>query len=283
MKKIVVVMLVALLCTGCFKRDSFEDINVYTSVYPTYYVMNALYSDSSTINSIYPNGIDGADYELNDKQLTDYSKADLFVYNGLSKEANYAYEMLQKNNKIRLIDSTMGIDYSYSIEELWLDPSNMIMMARNISNGLFEYIENPYLKKEIENKYENLKLQISKLDVEMQLAAANSSNKTLVVNDDAFLYLRKYGLTVISLEENDNLTPKVIHDATVALNNGSAKYIYINQNLELSETVKGIIAQTNKETVALSTLSYLSLDELANNDDYFTIMYSNIDKLKQGL
>ena len=51
--------------------------------------------------------------------------------------------------------------YTYEIEELWLDPANFLMLAQNIRDGLNEYISNHYLKTEIDNNYEDLKLKLS--------------------------------------------------------------------------------------------------------------------------
>ena len=57
MKKLKILLLVSLsfLLTGC-KQDDFEDINIYTTVYPIEYITNYLYGEYSNINSIYPDG-----------------------------------------------------------------------------------------------------------------------------------------------------------------------------------------------------------------------------------
>ena len=37
-----------------------------------------------------------------------------------------------KNQNLKLIDTSLGMNYNYSIEELWLNPYNYLMMAKNI-------------------------------------------------------------------------------------------------------------------------------------------------------
>ena len=59
-----------LLClTGCFKSDSYEGINIYTTLYPIEYITKTLYGEYATINSIYPNGVDIENYTITNKKL----------------------------------------------------------------------------------------------------------------------------------------------------------------------------------------------------------------------
>src|SRR5690625_5287963 len=138
MKKIVNILV--LLClvislSGCIKRDSMEDITIYTTNYPTEYITRRLYGEYSDIESIYPDGVNINNYKLTNKQIEDYSKADLFIFNGLSNEKNYVESMRENNKDLKIIDTTLSMEYNNSIEELWLDPSNFLMMAQNIKTG----------------------------------------------------------------------------------------------------------------------------------------------------
>ena len=76
MKKFLLMLSVFLviITTGCFKRDSMEDITIYTSVYPIEYIVNQLYGENAEVNSIYPDGIIVDKYTLTDKQLENYGK-----------------------------------------------------------------------------------------------------------------------------------------------------------------------------------------------------------------
>ena len=115
-----------------------------------------MYGDYSDVYSIYPNEV----IELTDKLIADYSNSNLFVYNGLSNEKDYAVKMLNKNKNLRIVDATMGMEVLYSDPELWLNPSNFLMLCLNIRNGMKEYITNSFLRKEIDSNYDKLKLEI---------------------------------------------------------------------------------------------------------------------------
>jgi len=166
MKKIFI--LLSLICfslTGCFKRDTMEDITIYTTVYPFEYVTNYLYGENSTVLSIYPDGAVISEYELTDKQIKDYSKSELFIFNGLNDEKDYVTKFFEHNKNIKIIDTASSMEIENRTEELWLNPSNLLMLAQNIKKGFEEYINNHYLKNSIEENYEQLKLAVEAADM----------------------------------------------------------------------------------------------------------------------
>ena len=85
--------------------------------------------------------------------------------------------MFNYNKDLMIIDTTATMEYNNHVEELWLDPSNFLMMSLNVKNGLSEYITNQYLKTEIDNNYNKLKLEISNIDAKIKLLNENSSKK----------------------------------------------------------------------------------------------------------
>lgn len=283
MKKfsLLIILFIIICTTGCIKRDNLEDINIYTTIYPIEYVTERLYKNHSNIYSIYPDGVNVLEYELTDKLIKDYSSASLFIFNGISKEKDYVIPMYKNNKKIKIIDSTLSMEYTNSYEEMWLDPLNYLMMIQNIKTGFKQYITNHYLKNEIEENYEKLKLEISSLDAKFKLMAENANNKNIVVSSDLFKFLEKYGLKVYSLEENDNLLDKTKEEVKRLINNGEIKYIFLKNDEEISNTIQNIIDETNVEVLYLHTLTNLKEEERKNNKDYVSIMNDNLDILKQ--
>ena len=269
--------------SGCFKRDNFEGIEIYTTAYPIEYITNRLYGEHSEIKSIYPDGVNINEFTLNNKQISDYSSAGLYIFNGLSKEKDYVVPMVNQNDNIKIIDTTLSMEYNYGMEELWLDPSNLLMIAKNIDTGFNEYIENYYLKDEISTNYEELKIELSELDAKMRLMAESSDKKTIVVGNEVFKFLEKYGFNVISLDDTDNLTDKTINDVHNLIVNGEINYIYIKKGTEPNENVKYFQNNYDIKILELHTLSNISENERENKSDYFTIMNSNISLLKNEL
>lgn len=285
-KKITVFILIFMLMatTGCFKKDNLEGINIVTTVYPIEYVTSYLYKDHANIASIYPNGVDTNTYSLSKKQMIDYSKKNLFVYNGLSNDKDITKDFLSRNKNLLIIDSAYGMEVVNDISELWLNPSNLLMMAQNIKNGLKEYMTNTYLEKEVDSKYEELKVKLSELDAEIKLTAVNATRKTIVVNSDAFKYLEKYGFTVISLDDTNNtVDEKTIEEVKSLINNGLVKHLFVLENKENSESFNKIIENTGIETYTFRKLDSITDQERDEYKDYIYLMNENINLLKNEL
>lgn len=269
------------ILSGCSKTETKSALTAYTSVYPVEYILENLYGDNIAIYSIYPDGISYNKYSLTNKQLSDYSRGDLFVYNGtIKKEKDYAVEMLNKNKKIKVIDASLGMRDCNDPSENWLNPANYLMMASNIKKGLEEYINENIKLKKIEENYEALKLKLSEIDAELKQIATDASNPTLIVSSDVFKYLEKYGFTVISLEENENLTEKTIADAKKLIANKQVSYIFLKDDEEENKIIKDIKNSYEITTVSLNTLSTLNAEDRRDKKDYISIMMDNINSIK---
>ena len=107
-----------------------------------------------------------------------------------------------------------------------------------------------------------------------------SHNNVLVVSNDVFKYLEKYGFTVISLEENENLTEKTIADVRNLLRNKTINYIFLKDDEEENETIKTLKNEYGVQTVSLNSLSTLNAEDRKDKKDYVSIMMDNINSIK---
>jgi len=274
------IMIVPLSGCDVLKKDTMEDINIVTTAYPVEYIAKRLYGEHSLITSIYPDDVNIDTYELNDKQLKEFSKKELFIYTGVGTDKDIARSLLNMNKKLLIIDSSYGMSPSY-IEEVWLNPANMLMISQNIKNGLLEYINNSYLRKEIQDEYEKIKIELSELDADFKLTCENAVNKTIITSNNALKYLEKYGLTVISLEDNNS--DKKINDVTTLINNGSVRYIYILENTADNEVVKTLMSSTDVKQLVVRKIDNITEKERNSNDDYIKLMMANLELLKKEM
>ena len=279
---LLLVPFVTLLTSGC-TSDSMEDIEIIVTNYPNEYVMKNLYGKHSTITSIYPDGVDTTNYKINKKQKNEYSKKDLFVYNGLiEKERNLALELLAINPDLKIIDTAYVLETDYSPEELWLNPSSLLMMSQNVRLSLNEYVSSTYLVKEIDDDYNKLKIALSELDAEYRLAVESTNNKTIVVGNSALKYLEKFGLNVICIDSD--ATQKEISDAENLINDKSINYIFKFKNDENNENVNNLISGNE----SVQVLELHKLDNITDADrnegkDYISIMEENLELIKKEL
>ena len=286
MKKIFSLIIITLsldLLTGCnVKERNMENINIYTTTYPINFIINSLYEEHAKVYSVYPTGVDVNKYKLSNRKLEEYSKSDLFIFNSQDKDRDYAVKMINLNSNLKVIDVATGMNYKYAIEELWLNPNNYLMMAENLKKGLAEYINNPYLVEEINEKYKDLEYEISKLDASLTEAITEANDKIIVTDNDMFKFLEKYGLKVISLEENKDLSSNKIEEVKNLINNKQIKYIYSTSD-QSNETVNNLIKEYNLELLKINTMHSTDGNITNSNDNYITIMTNNINNLKKEL
>ena len=180
-----------------------------------------------------------------------------------------------------IIDASYGMEYTYDVAELWLNPSNLLMITQNIRNGLKNYITNSYLEKELDKKYDELELKLSELDANLKKTSENSSRNTIVVNSDTLKYLEKYGFNVISLDEDNNsVSDKDIQNVLNLIKAGDVRHLILFENKENSEATKKVLEESKIETYTFRKLDSISDSEREELKDYVTIMTDNIEILK---
>lgn len=282
-KKVVLFLILAIPLCGCdlIKRDSLENVDIYTTVYPVEYVVDYLYGYNSRVSSIYPAEVDLSTYSLTQKQINTYSKGAIFVYNGLSNEKSLARDLLNANTKLRIIDVSQGLDYSHAMEELWLNPRDYLMLAHNVKKGLEEYITNKYVIEEINKNYENLKVLVSGYDVELELIPENADDKNIVIASNALEFLNKYGFTVTNVNFGDNeVSTVVMSKVKKMIQNKTIKYVYVLDSDEVPETAKGLV-ESGAELIKIRSMTVKKESDIANNINYKDMMRETIDAIKK--
>ncbi len=285
MKKSIILLfllcLVTTCLTGCFKKDIMDDINIVTTIYPIEYVTKRLYGDNSSIKSIYPKDSISSSYKITKKQLKDYSESDLFIYNGESKEREYATTMLSNNKNLKIIDAAYGIDVNYKTSDVWLNPTNILMISQNIKTELTDYISNNYLVEELNNQYTLLKVDMTELETELRKTADNSIDNRIIVADESLNFLKKYGFDVINLTNNGKEKTSNIEKAKELLQTKKLSYIFVIDHNESYDITSSLKNEYGVETLSFRALDTITEEDQKNNDDYLSIMHSNIDLLKQ--
>ena len=283
MKKILARMgllgLFCLLLCGCGENK--EGV-IYTTVYPVDYLANYMYGDKAEVSSIYPDGTIVEDYNLVEKQIEEFSKGQVFIYNGTTKERQFAKDLVNKNKNMKVIDAAYGLKYIYGVEELWLSPSNYLMLATNIKNSLEEQIGSKYTNEEITKKYDELKERLSILDADLRSSAKKAKDKgksTLVVSSNVFKFLENYGFQVISLEDYQ-LNSASLDTLKNQFKSGVYKYILVENTEAVNDIISEMIKDAQAQTIVVNMMNTLTEENKRNNDTYFTIINEFINNIK---
>ncbi|HIS12307.1 MAG TPA: zinc ABC transporter substrate-binding protein [Candidatus Onthocola stercoravium] len=277
-KKGFLLVLAIFLTTGCsLTKDSLEDATIYTTVYPIGYLTEFLYSDYAEVDSIYPNGADVLNYELTEKQLREYAKSDLFIYNGLGNEKNIAKDMININDNLLIIDVSNGLNYTYGIEELWMSPNNYLMLAKNIKDYLIEYLESTTIIDYVKGKYDELAEILSLKDADLRAIgkeARENGTNTLIVSNDVFKYLENYGFEVISLDE-ETVTESTLNSVRDEFDEGTYDTIIVLDD-NYTDSINSIIGDYEANTIDVSSMASF----VEGSSDYITVMQQFIDDLR---
>ncbi len=280
MKKIILLTFALLLLTGCdLQKDNLEDAKIYTTIYPIKYLTEKLYSNQATIESIYPAGADVNTYKLTKKQIKEYAKADLFIYNGLSSEKNITKNLINENKNLLIIDVAGGLSYNYDIKELWLSPNNYLMFAKNIKDYLKEYLSSKIIADELAKNYDELAEKLSLMDADLReigKKASQSGTNTLVVSDNVFRFLENYGFNIVSLDEK-TLTETSRSSIASSFKKGTYKYILVLDN-NYTDNINNIIKEYEAKAVDVNSMTNISSTDDTN--DYLTVMQEFIDNIR---
>ena len=276
--KIISATFVGLMLTGCsLTKDSLEDATIYTTVYPIEYLTESLYSDYATISSIYPSGADVSNYSLTDKQIKEYAKGDLFIYNGLGNEKNIAKDLINRNDNLLIIDVSNGLNYTNGMEELWMSPNNYLMLAKNIRDYLTEYLQSKTIIDYVNAQYDILAENLSLKDADLRAIGKEADSKgtnKLLVSDNVFRFLENYGFEIVSLDE-ETLTESALNNIREAIDADEFDTIFVLDN-NYTENINSIIEDYEVNTIDVSSMS--TYEE--NNSDCLQNMQTFIDNIR---
>lgn len=287
MKKIMKLCSIITICFligGCYEKSNLVNANINTTIYPIKFLTEYLYKDNATVNTIYPAGVDINNYKLTKKQIKEYSKVDLFIYNGLTNEKEIAKELINKNKNMLIIDVTYGLKYTNSIEELWLSPNNFLMLGKNIKEYLSEYVNSKYLIEQIDKNYSSLEETMSIMDAELRniaIEAKKDKKSTVIVSSsNVFKYLENYGFTVISLADETNLTTNNLNTIKSNFKNSSYKSILTLSDEDNTELINQLVDEYKAKVIKVDSLYSLSEEAKNENENYLTIMDSYINNIR---
>lgn len=279
--RLLVIIGVLFLGASCDNKILVEkQEQIYTTVYPIEFLANTLYGENVEISSIFPDGSNPTDYKLTNKQLNDYSLGSIFIYNGLTDEKDIAQKLINKNNKLKIIDVSYGLALENGAEELWLSPSNFLMLSATVKDNLMEILNSKYATETIEENYKELKTEVSQMDAELRIIAANVDNPTLVVDSNIFNFYKKYGYQVISLEDEENITPNSLATIQKNFQNGTYKYILTRDDKEQSEIATNLINNYKAQAVPMKVMATIKEDDRKNKENYYTLMQTNIENIR---
>lgn len=307
-QKIWVAILMVIFLIGCSQSGDNKNnevnengnyiVEIYTSLYPLQYVTEKIGGNTVTVHSILPPGADAHTYEPTSKEIISIAKGDLFFYLGAGMEA-YAETVAQSlaSQDVRLIeigeDKTLFIKDEHDHDEhehsdldphIWLDPIRLAQIAEIVKDELITI--NPDAEEIYEDNYQVLIVELDALDQSFQDMINKKENKHILVSHAAYGYWEdKYGIEQISvngLSSSSEPSQKELTNIIHQTKEYNLKYILFEENT--SSRVSEIIQdEIGAEAAIIHNLEVLTEDDIKNNEDYLSIMQSNLETLDKVL
>ena len=184
---------------------------------------------------------------------------------------------------MKIIDVSEGMEFEKGVSELWLNPSDYLMLANNLKTGLENYIKSTVVKQEINKNYNDLKLLISGYDAEMEMMSINAKDKNIIIASEELLFLSEYGLTVTDVDSTKyEVSSKSMEEARRLIADGNCKYIFMldtTKETKVTDELKNMGA----EIIKIHSMTILSDKAEEEHTTYETMMRDNIDNFKKEL
>ncbi len=181
-------------------------------------------------------------------------------------------------------DSHDGHDHGDQDPHVWLDPYRAIVLAENIKNTLIEL--KPEAAEEFEQNFESLKQDLEALDEQFHHLVASKENPEMIVSHAAYGYWEEsYGIKQIPIAGLSSSQEPSQSDLTVLIQTAKEKdikYVIFEQNVT-PKVATVIQEEIGAEALYLHNLSTLTDEDIANGEDYFSLMEKNIETLDKAL
>lgn len=310
-KKLTVILslLALMLLSACGNNEKTTDkeqdgeLSIYTTVYPLQYFTERIGGDAVNVHSVYPPGTDEHSFDPTQKDMMALADSDLFFYIGLGLEGFVENaEKTMKGEHVKMIATAEGISeemleegHDHDEEDhghehgtldphVWISPKLSIELATSVKNALIE--QAPAMKNVFEKNFEQLTADLIELDNKFKEMAANAPSKTFYVSHAAFGYIADpYGLEQIAIaglnsqsEPSQKQLAKLVEEAK----QNNVKVVLFEQNVS-SKLTDVISKEIGAESLMLHNLGVLTVDDIKNNEDYFSLMEHNIETLRKAL
>lgn len=253
-----------LLITGCAssqgKKEDSSKIQVAVSIVPESTFVEAVGKDRVEVTTMIPPGSSPETYEPTPKQMTEFSKSDLFFSIGMPLEKNQLIPNLNSKTKVVSLDKAVQKQYhDLKLGEerdphIWLSPKRVIVMIDTIVEELSKI--DPQNTAYYHKNGDTYKDQINAVDQKIQKSLLSIKNRKIIVFHPAFGYLADdYQLEMFALEEEGKeSTPEHLREMIDLAKKEHIKVIFYQAETDSSQS-KAFAEELGGKTVQLEPLA----------------------------
>jgi zinc transport system substrate-binding protein len=308
---LVVLLLFALLCASCQKKDDSakgdRKLRVIVTLFPLYDFTREIAGERAEVTLLLPPGMEPHGFEPKPEDIFRVSKADIFIYTDRYMEP-WAADLLKGvgNSKLLVIDAGEGAkflpaagadehdgekgdhghDHGKGMDpHIWLDFTNAQKMVENIAAGMAA--KDPPNRGYYLDRAASYNKRLAALDERFKVGLSGCASRQFLHGGHyAFSYLaNRYGLkytAAYAASANAEPTPKKIAGLINLMRGNGLKHIFYEELI--APTVADAIARESGATLLkLHGAHNIARDELEAGVTFISLMEKNLENLKVGL
>lgn len=262
-------------CGGTEPDDGKTDL--VAGFYPLAFAAEEIGGDAVEVANLTPPGAEPHDVELSVRDVERVGSADLVLY--LGRGFQPALEDAVESSGVAAVDLLDGIELREAggtvDPHVWLDPLRFAQLTERIGAELGG-----------EDPARQFASRLRALDREYEDGLADCGRRELVTAHDAFGYLgERYGLEVVpvtGISPEAEPTPRDLERVSELVRARGVTTVFVEPLLspEIGETVA---REAGAEVATLNPLEGLTEEELARGENYFSVMRTNLEALREGL
>lgn len=274
-----------------------DALSICASFYPMYDFASKVAGDRATVTCLVPAGTEPHDWEPSAADIRTIIDCDMLVYNGAGME-HWVSDVANglSDEKPVFVCASDGLDLrelpeseaeesdSGTDPHVWLSPRTAKHEFETIRDALVAL--DPSGRETYDANYERWATEFEDLDAEFADGLSNLSNRDLVVSHEAFGYLcDAYGLTqlaIAGIDAEGEPNAQQMADIAQFVRENNVKTIF-SEELVSPKVAQAIASETGATVKVLNPLEGLSDEELANGEDYFSVMRENLAALREAL
>jgi len=268
--RIVALLFSVVALTGCGGADQAEEATtVVAAFYPLAWAAQQIGGEETHVVNLTPPGAEPHDIELSPRDVEAVRDADLVVYVGSGFQSAVEDAVAQRDR------SSLEVSRSDQDPHVWLDPVRFATIAEEIGDALGR-----------PEAGRGLARRLHGLDRDYTTGLEHCARRTLVTTHAAFGHLvARYGLTQMSLAGRSPEAepgPRELESLVDEVRASGATTV-LAEPLVSSRLAETVASEAGAKVAVLDPIEGLTEEDLADGEDYLSVMRRNLVTLKEAL
>ncbi len=282
-------------------------IDIVASIYPVYDFTKQIVGDKANVTMLLPAGVEIHDYEPTPQDIIEIKSSDLFLYLGKQLEPWGETITSGIDNQDNIKDISQGIqllenekfekEYMPETDEghdehekydthIWLDLSKSIELVKNIEKELVQ--KDPKNKEYYEKNAEEYISKLKRLDNDFQEVVKNAKKDEIAFGGPfSYAYfIKRYNIKFVtaydSCGENGEPSVEKIFKVVQEIKKENLPVVFFKE-LSSGNIVKTIAEETGAKSLEFNSVHTVTQKQLDDGETYLSIMYKNLENLKQAM